>query len=112
MNLRALWTVLRGRKITFPTTPKERQTGNFFKLVWPQSMVFFLSLFALACAWTGYSTGMWGSYSFGGLVLNTFWIINNMMAMWGVMAAAFWTPPNTDEDQQAATNSEELKYEV
>lgn len=112
VNLRALWTVLRGRKITFPTTPKERQTGNFFKLVLPQSMVFFLSLFALAFAWTGYSTGMWGSYSFGGLVLNTFWIINNMMAMWGVMAAAFWTPPNTDEDQQAATNSEELKYEV
>ncbi|EGU36015.1 putative glycosyl transferase [Vibrio sp. N418] len=112
VNLRALWTVLRGRKITFPTTPKERQTGNFFKLVLPQSMVFFLSLFALAFAWTGYSTGMWGSYSFGGLVLNTFWIINNMMAMWGVMAAAFWTPPNTDEDKQAATNSEELKYEV
>ncbi|EGU31958.1 putative glycosyl transferase [Vibrio ichthyoenteri ATCC 700023] len=112
VNLRALWTVLRGRKITFPTTPKERQTGNFFKLVLPQSMVFFLSLFALTFAWTGYTTGMWGSYSFGGLVLNTFWIINNMMAMWGVMAAAFWTPPSTDEDQHAATNSEELKYEV
>ena len=112
VNLRALWTVLRGRKITFPTTPKERQTGNFFKLVLPQTLVFFLSLFSLAFAWTGYNTGMWGSYAIGGLVLNTFWIINNMMAMWGVMAAAFWTPPQSGEDQEVETNSEELKYEV
>ncbi|GAB2648477.1 glycosyltransferase family 2 protein [Vibrio panuliri] len=112
VNLRALWTVLRGRKISFPTTPKERQTGNFFKLVIPQAMVFFISLFALIFAWVGYSFGSWGNYSFGGLVLNTFWIINNMMAMWGMMAAAFWTPPSTDEDAQAATDAEELKYGV
>ncbi|WP_114767036.1 glycosyltransferase family 2 protein [Vibrio rhodolitus] len=112
VNLRALWTVLRGRKISFPTTPKERQTGNFFKLVLPQSIVFFVSLFALIFAWVGYNTGAWGNYSFGGLVLNTFWIINNMMAMWGMMAAAFWTPPSVDEDQQAATDAEELKYGV
>ncbi|MDA0148136.1 glycosyltransferase family 2 protein [Vibrio sp. LaRot3] len=112
VNMRALWTVLRGRKISFPTTPKERQTGNFFKLVLPQTAVFLLSLFSLAFAWVGHSTGMWGNYSFGGLVLNTFWIINNMMAMWGMMAAAFWTPPSSDEDQESATNSEELKYGV
>ncbi|ROV59855.1 glycosyltransferase [Vibrio ponticus] len=112
VNLRALWTVLRGRKISFPTTPKERQTGNFFKLVIPQTLVFFVSLFALIFAWVGYNTGMWGNYSFGGLVLNTFWIINNMMAMWGMMAAAFWTPPSTDEDEQAAADVEELKYGV
>lgn len=112
VNLRALWTVLRGRKISFPTTPKERQTGNFFKLVIPQTLVFFVSLFALIFAWVGYNTGSWGNYSFGGLVLNTFWIINNMMAMWGMMAAAFWTPPSTDEDEQAAADVEELKYGV
>jgi cellulose synthase (UDP-forming) len=56
VNLRALWTVLRGRKISFPTTPKERQTGNFFKLVIPQAMVFGLSLFSLLFAWFGHST--------------------------------------------------------
>ena len=112
VNLRALWTVLRGQKISFPTTPKERQTGSFFKLVIPQITVFGLSLFALLFAWIGYSTGAWGSYSFGGLVLNTFWIINNMMAMWGMIAAAFWTPPAESNDQEQATNSEELKYGV
>ncbi len=112
VNLRALWTVLRGQKISFPTTPKERQTGNFFKLVIPQACVFFLSLFALIFAWTGYSTSAWGDYSFGGLVLNTFWIINNMLAMWGMMAAAFWTPPPAKENETETTSSEELKYGV
>jgi len=112
VNMRALWTVLRGQKISFPTTPKERQTGNFFKLVIPQALVFFVSLFSLAYAWTGYSTGMWGGYSIGGLVLNTFWILNNMLAMWGMMAAAFWTPPSPTEGSVETTESEELKYGI
>ncbi|MGF1887772.1 cellulose synthase catalytic subunit [Photobacterium profundum] len=109
VNFRALWTVLRGRKISFPTTPKERQTGTFFKLVIPQIIVFSLSLFSMLFAWFSYSTGAFGSYSFGGLVLNSFWIINNMMAMWGMIAAAFWTPPSDKKQEQ---KSEELEYGI
>ncbi|OZS44756.1 glycosyltransferase family 2 protein [Photobacterium sanguinicancri] len=109
VNLRALWTVLRGRKISFPTTPKERQSGTFFKMIIPQLTVFVLSLFSMCFAWVGYSTGAYGSYSFGGLVLNSFWIINNMMAMWGMIAAAFWSPPTDKEQEQG---SEELEYGI
>lgn len=109
VNLRALWTVLRGRKISFPTTPKERQSGTFFKMIIPQFTVFVLSLFSMCFAWVGYSTGAYGSYSFGGLVLNSFWIINNMMAMWGMIAAAFWSPPTDKEQEQG---SEELEYGI
>lgn len=112
VNFRALWTVLRGRKISFPTTPKERQTGRFIGLVIPQLAVFLLSLFSLVFAWVGHSTQSWGSYSIGGLVLNTFWIINNMMAMWGMIAAAFWSPPPSELDEQEASNTEEVKYGV
>lgn len=109
VNFRALWTVLRGRKISFPTTPKERQSGTFFKLVIPQITVFALSLFSMCFAWFSYSTGVFGTYSFGGLVLNSFWIINNMMAMWGMIAAAFWTPPSDKKQEQ---ESEELEYGI
>ncbi len=109
VNLRALWTVLRGRKISFPTTPKERQTGTFLNLVIPQMLVFGLSLFSMCFAWLSYHTGSFGSYSFGGLVLNTFWIINNMLAMWGMITAAFWSPPSEKEKEQA---SEELEYGI
>ncbi|WP_413113481.1 glycosyltransferase [Thaumasiovibrio sp. DFM-14] len=109
VNLRALWTVLRGRKISFPATPKERQDGSFGTLVIPQKIIFGLSLFSMLLAWFGFYTGVYGDYSFGGLVLNSFWIINNMMAMWGMIAAAYWTPPSDSEQGQA---SEELKYGV
>ncbi|GLR73516.1 glycosyltransferase family 2 protein [Aliivibrio sifiae] len=113
VNFKALWTVLRGKKISFPTTPKERQNGTFFKLVIPQMAVFGLSLFSLIYAWTGYSTGTYGSYSFGGLVLNTFWIINNMMAMWGMIASAFWNPkPSDDEQQESEQGKEEVEYGI
>lgn len=112
VNLRALWTVLRGRKISFPTTPKERQTGNFAKLVLPQMVVFGLSLFSIFYAWIGYYTGSWGEYSGGGLVFNTFWILNNMLAMWGMIAAAFWEPPKEEKNKEEVTSTEDLKYEV
>ncbi|MUK38720.1 glycosyltransferase [Aliivibrio fischeri] len=114
VNFKALWTVLRGKKISFPTTPKERQSGNFVKLVIPQIAVFSLSLFSVVYAWAGYSTGAYGSYSFGGLVLNTFWIINNMLAMWGMIASAFWSPKSNDDEQQnqSEQGQEEVKYGI
>lgn len=113
VNFKALWTVLRGKKISFPTTPKERQSGTFAKLVIPQMAVFGLSLFSLLYAWTGYSTGMHGSYSLGGLVLNTFWIINNMMAMWGMIASAFWNPKSDgDEQKESEQGKEEVEYGI
>lgn len=109
VNLRALWTVLRGQKISFPTTPKERQNGTFGHLVIPQMAVFGLSLFSLCFAWFNYVTELFGTYSFGGLVLNSFWIINNMMAMWGMIRAAYWTPPASKKQEQ---DSEELEYGI
>lgn len=33
LNLRALWTVARGKKISFPVTPKDRTEGRFLHLV-------------------------------------------------------------------------------
>ncbi|MGF1683605.1 glycosyltransferase family 2 protein [Photobacterium minamisatsumaniensis] len=111
VNMRALWTVLRGRKISFPTTPKERQTGTFGKLVIPQKIIFGLSLFSMGFAWFSYLTGAFGNYSLGGLIFNSFWTVNNMMAMWGMIAAAYWSPPPTDKEQEQQ-ESEELEYGI
>ena len=47
VNFRALWTVLRGEKIKFHVTPKERQEGSFLHLVIPQLMVIVLTLTGL-----------------------------------------------------------------
>lgn len=110
VNMRALWTVLRGQKISFPATPKERQDGTFGHLVIPQKIIFGLSLISMAFAWFCYFTGMFGSYSLGGLIFNSFWTINNMMAMWGMIAAAYWTPPPSAKKQEQG--SEELEYGI
>ncbi|MEM6795466.1 MAG: glycosyltransferase, partial [Acidobacteriota bacterium] len=54
VNLRALWTALRGKPIKFPTTPKNRQEGTFFHLVVPQAAVIALTLVGLVYATAQY----------------------------------------------------------
>lgn len=99
VNLKALWTVLRGRKISFPVTPKARQDGVFLHLVWPQLGVMILTVVAIGYAWSKFFSGH-GSYGFDGLFLNTFWGVINIMAMSGIVYAALWAPL---ESQQSDT---------
>ncbi|MDA8019498.1 MAG: cellulose synthase catalytic subunit [Thermoanaerobaculia bacterium] len=91
VNLRALWTVLRGQKIKFPTTPKERQSGNFFHLVLPQFLVMVLTVVGLVLAIVLFGLGL-GTFTLGGIIANSFWALNNMAAMARLVGAAFWRP--------------------
>lgn len=91
VNLRALWTVVRGKKISFPTTPKERQTGSFFHLVLPQFLVIVLTATGLALATTLWMLGV-GRYELSGILANAFWGINNALAMARLVYSAFWRP--------------------
>ena len=92
VNLRALWTVLRGQQIKFPTTPKERQTGNFFHLVLPQFLVIALTVLGLGLAVTLFVLDI-GRYELSGILANAFWATNNALAMSRLVLAAFWRPP-------------------
>ena len=94
VNLQALWTVLRGKKISFPVTPKTRQDGTYLRLVWPQLSVCVLTALGIVYAWIGYVTGF-TVYGFDGLFLNTFWGLVNMAAMLTMIGAAMWKPPVT-----------------
>ncbi|WP_410216301.1 glycosyltransferase [Paracoccus sp. (in: a-proteobacteria)] len=93
VGLRAIGTVLSGRKISFPVTPKDRQTGRHLRLVRPQIGIVVLTLVstiwgigALMAADTGHSVT--------GVVTNALWGLNNCFAMWGMISAALWQPPN------------------
>jgi cellulose synthase (UDP-forming) len=96
VNLRALWTVLNKKQIKFPTTPKDRQEGNFFHLVIPQFLVIVLTLAGLGYAGYGYHQGSFTNLN--GLLSNIFWGFNNILAMSGVVLSAFWQP---DEPETA-----------
>ena len=98
-NLKALWTVARGKKISFPVTSKVRQTGNFLGIVWPQAAVFCLTALGIVYAWTAFVLGM-GAHAIEGLFINTFWGMNNMIAMSGILYAACWKPDDESQDEQ------------
>jgi len=96
VNLKALWTVARGKKISFPVTPKARQEGTFLHLVWPQIGVMVLTLGALVFAWSRELFGL-HSYGFDGLFINTFWGMMNVVAMSGMVYSAVWKPGDDSE---------------
>ncbi|HYF41523.1 MAG TPA: glycosyltransferase [Ramlibacter sp.] len=99
VNFRALWTVLRGQKIKFHVTPKERQEGNFLHLVWPQVTVIVLTLAGLVyAAWRVFAGG--AHHELPNLVVNIAWGLNNVFAMLPLVRAALWKPASETADGQ------------
>lgn len=90
LNLQAIWTVLRGEQIKFPITSKDRQTGNFAPLVQPQMLVILLTLAGLVVYTSALVQGRAGNLE--GLIVNTFWGLNNVLAMSRMVRAAYWQP--------------------
>lgn len=90
-NLKALWTVIKGERISFPVTPKDRQEGNFLHLITPQLSLIALTMIGIAFAWWHYAHGNI-NYDINGVLLNTFWGINNILALSGIVVAATWKP--------------------
>ncbi|HYF16843.1 MAG TPA: glycosyltransferase [Ramlibacter sp.] len=91
VNFRALWTVLRGEKIKFHVTPKDRQEGNFLGLVVPQLAVIVLTLAGLAYAgWRVFAMG--AQDELPNLVVNAAWGLFNVFAMLPLVRAALWQP--------------------
>jgi len=100
-NLRAIWTVLKGEKISFPVTPKDRQEGTFLHLVIPQLSIIILTMLGIGYAWWQVSRGQ-VSFSIDGVLLNTFWGLNNILALSGIVYAALWKPVDERSKEQAS----------
>jgi len=100
-NLRAIWTVLKGEKISFPVTPKDRQEGTFLHLVIPQLSIIILTILGIGYAWWQVSRGQ-VSFSIDGVLLNTFWGLNNILALSGIVYAALWKPVDERSKEQAS----------
>ena len=111
INLKALWTVARGKKISFPVTSKIRQDGVFLHLVWPQLTVMIVTMTAIGFAWIKHLSGS-GSYGFDGLFLNTFWGMINIVAMSGTVYSAIWMPPEMSSTEQALTSESESTDDI
>ena len=100
LGLRAIWTVAKGQKISFPVTPKVRQSGNFLRLVRPQiAIIIFTGFGAL---WALLALAIGGTdHSASGVIANILWGLNNCLAMSGIISAALWLPPSNEEVEPA-----------
>ncbi|RED18032.1 glycosyltransferase family 2 protein [Pontivivens insulae] len=97
LGLSAIWTVLRGQKISFKVTPKDRQSGNFLRLVRPQLAV--LVLTGLGVVWGFAALAIGGTaHTPTGVITNALWGLNNCIAMAGMIGAALWQPPETAKE--------------
>jgi cellulose synthase (UDP-forming) len=102
INFRALWTVLKGEKIKFPVTPKERQEGNFLELVIPQIVV--VALTVIGILYGSFRVfGLGESDKLQSLIVNAAWGLNNILVMLPMIRAAIWKPT---EEQDIARNTE------
>lgn len=90
VNFRALWTVIRGEEIRFPTTAKDRKDGTYGHLVVPQLAVIGLTLAGLA--WCGARIYTGAEFDSAAVLSNAFWGLNNVMMMMGIVFAAYWRP--------------------
>ena len=90
VNFQALANVLRGEKIKFPVTPKERQEGNFVHLVYPQLAIILLNVLGICAGFTRLAMG--SPLDVSGFLINVFWGLNNIVAMLPLVRAAFWQP--------------------
>ncbi|PLR49337.1 glycosyltransferase [Chimaeribacter arupi] len=100
MNLRALDTVLRGEKIKFHVTPKERQQGRFLYLVKPQIAIVVLTLLGLL--WGGIKVFNGDIEDPSGYIINIFWGGVNITAMMPMILAAMWKPDPALSDEEVA----------
>ncbi|MCC5632274.1 glycosyltransferase [Nostoc sphaeroides] len=88
--IQAVWSVFTGQKLNFQVTPKQRQSGVYLRLVWPQLAVFTLT--SLGILWSLYR------FAIGHLnnplvhLLNSAWAIYNLLLLWAIIRASVWQP--------------------
>ncbi|MEH2460580.1 glycosyltransferase family 2 protein [Nostoc sp.] len=89
--IQAVFSVFFGGKLKFQVTPKQRQSGVYLQLVWPQLLIFFLTILGI----------LWSLYRFaiGELnnplvhLINGAWAIYNLLLLWAIIRASVWQPP-------------------
>ncbi|WP_414515869.1 glycosyltransferase [Nostoc sp. PCC 9305] len=89
--IQAVWSVLTGQKLNFQVTPKQRQSGIYLRLVWPQLVVFILTI--LGMLWSLYQFAIGHLNNPDVHLLNGAWAIYNLLLLWAIIRASVWQPP-------------------
>ncbi|MBW4683304.1 MAG: glycosyltransferase [Microcoleus vaginatus WJT46-NPBG5] len=97
--IQAVWSVLTNRPIKFQVTPKQRQAGIYLRLVWPQLLVFCLTIVSILWALGWLVIGQMQHPNLEqplAYALNLAWSIYNLTLLWAIIRAAVWQPPSAE----------------
>ena len=88
--IQAVWSVFSGRPIKFQVTPKQRQSGIYLRLVWPQIVVFVLII--LGILWSLFRFAI-GNLDYPWVhLLNGAWAVYNLLLLSSIIRASVWQP--------------------
>ncbi len=88
--IQSVWSVFTGQPIKFQVTPKQRQSGIYFQLVWPQIAIFVLTI--LGIIWSLYRFAIGQLETPLVYLVNGAWAIYTSSLLWAVIHASFWQP--------------------
>lgn len=88
--IQAVWSVFTGRSIKFQVTPKQRQSGIYLRLVWPQLAIFTLTILGMLWCIYCFAVGQLENPSL--YLLNGAWAVYNLSLFWVIIRAAVWQP--------------------
>ncbi|WP_413173219.1 glycosyltransferase [Anabaena azotica] len=88
--IQSVLSVFTGQPIKFQVTPKQRQSGIYFQLIWPQLAVFMLTV--LGIIWSLYRFAIGQLETPLVYLINGVWAIYTSSLLWAVIRAAVWQP--------------------
>ncbi len=88
--IQAVYSVFFRRRIEFEVTPKQRQSGIYLRLVWPQIAVFILNI--LGMLWSLYLLVIGHLHYPWVHLMNAGWAIYNLFLLWAIIRASVWQP--------------------
>ncbi|MBE8986256.1 glycosyltransferase [Nostoc sp. LEGE 12450] len=89
--IQAVWSVFTGQKLNFQVTPKQRQSGIYLRLVWPQLVIFILTILGILWSLYRFTIGHLNNPSVH--LLNGAWAIYNLLLLSAIIRASVWQPP-------------------
>lgn len=88
--IQSVVSVFSGKPIRFKVTPKQRQSGNYLPLVWPQLTISILTI--LGILWSLYQLATGGLSGLPVAAINIAWSLYNLSLLWVIIRAAIWQP--------------------
>jgi cellulose synthase (UDP-forming) len=98
--IRAVFSVVTGTRLKFVVTPKQRQSGNFLRLVWPQALLIGLTVASVGYGFLSYAIG--AEAGLNGVLINTLWGGYNVWMLSAIVRAAVYRPPDDWNPQPPA----------